>query len=333
MRTLGRLLTVGAFALVGTIVGAQQGSTVVTSLTVFAGSPSGLWRSRDWGGTWQGVERGRDASLESFGAARCVVALGRRVYVCGDGGVAVSDDFGETWKRSSIEGPVNGLLPSRYYQADPTVFAASAKGLSISSDGGLTFKETLLQGLPILRLEWPGPELVLATARGVLISTDAGKSFRGPGEGLADGEVGALALSSFFHSDPVAFAGVGRAGVFRSSDGGRTWTPAGLSGRVVNDLVWIGPLLYAATDGGVFRSEDVGRTWNPLGKELAGRDVTRLLFPLLPSSGAEVFAGTDEGIFRSSDGGLNWIRMGFPKERVLALGTFPPAIPGGKVRR
>ena len=33
----------------------EAGSQVVTSLTLFAGTPSGLWRSTNWGGKWERV--------------------------------------------------------------------------------------------------------------------------------------------------------------------------------------------------------------------------------------------------------------------------------------
>lgn len=327
------MLAAASLSILGARTLAQQANPVVTSLSVFAGSPAGVWQSKDWGGSWQLVKLGRDASLQGFGAAHCILPQGPRVYAGGNGGVLISEDFGQIWRRAAIEGPVHVLLASRYPATDPTVFAGSPRGLFISQDAGFTYKEVSLPGSAVLRLEWPGPDLVLATSQGVLVSSDAGRTFRGPGPGLPPGPVVALALSSFFGSDPVLFAGVGREGVYRSSDGARTWVPSGLQGRAVNDLAWMGPLLYAATDRGLHRSQDAGKTWAPLGKELAEREVTRLLFPLMPASGAEVFAGTDDGIYRSSDGGLNWLRTGFPMERVLALATFPPPLPVVKPKR
>ena len=34
---------------------AASAPPVVTTLTLFAGVAEGLWRSRDWGGTWEAV--------------------------------------------------------------------------------------------------------------------------------------------------------------------------------------------------------------------------------------------------------------------------------------
>jgi hypothetical protein len=307
---------------------------VVTTLTIFAGSTDGLWRSRNWGGSWEPVQAGKGAAVPA-GAVRSIQPLGPRVYVGADRQVLLSDDFGETWTTLAVPGGlVMAVLPSRYPQADPTLFVGTTEGLLKSPDAGRTFGPRGLAGVPVSRLEWPGPALVAATGRGVMVSMDGGASFKGPGTGLP-GDVLSLALSSFFGADPVMFAGTVSEGVFRSSNGGLTWSPAGLAGQRVGDLVWLGPLLYAATDTGVQRSEDLGRTWVPLADGLEGRPVYRLLFPLAPGSGAEIFAATDQGIWRSADGGHHWQRAGMGGRQVLSLGTFPPLPPvtQGKKKR
>jgi len=121
----------------------------------------------------------------------------------------------------------------------------------------------------------------------------------------------------------VMFAGVGAAGVYRSADGGRTWAASGLEGRAVRDLVWLGPILYAATDRGLFRSDDAGKEWKPAAG-LAARPSARLIFPLAPDSGLEAFLATEEGIAHTADGGAHWKDVGSPADRVLCLATFPP---------
>ena len=312
---------------------AQLSGPVVTTLTIFAGTESGLWRSTDWGHRWQRVEGGTAGeSLREVGAVRSILALGPRVYVAADTGLWISDDFGQTWARGTLTVPVRAVLPSRYPQSDPTVFAATSAGLLRSQDGGRTFAGTAVRDT-VHRLEWPGPALVIATARGVLVSKDGAATFTGPGTGLPAGEVRAMALSSFFIVDPVLFAAVGATGVHRSSDGGATWTPAGLAGHTVTDLVWLGPLLYAVSDRGLFRSEDAGRTWSPLGEGLKSVVPVRLLFPLAPDSGAEAFLGTDHGVYRTADGGLRWESAGLKDETVLCVGTFPAPERPQKKRR
>src|SRR5690606_1210168 len=70
-------------------------------------------------------------------------------------------------------------------------------------------------------------------------------------------------------ADPLvggrAWCGTRRGGVFRSDDGGRSWQPAGLAGRLImaiaaspveRDAVWVG-----TEPSEVWRSGDAGATW------------------------------------------------------------------------
>ena len=309
----------------GAAIGQDQ-SRIVSSLTLFAGTADGLWRSGDWGRSWErvlGTTVG--VRLDALGAARVIVPLGPQVYVAGDGGLYVSNDFGVSWNPVSLTRGISSLLLSRWPQADPTVFVGTDGGLLRSRDAGRSFEPTALASGPVLRLEWPGPALVAAGGGGLLVTTDEGKTFAEPGRGLPEGEVRAMALSSFFAVDPVLFAAPVSGGVYRSSDGGHTWTAAGLGDQIVGDLVWLGPFLYAAAEGGFFRSDDTGASWTRLG-DSPGRPA-RLLFPLAPAAGLEAFLATDRGVFRTADAGQTWVPMGFEGQDVLTVATFPPPRP------
>lgn len=301
---------------------------IVTTLTIFAGTPQGPRLSRDWGGSWEPLPAAAGTTDPSrVGATRVVFPIGPRVYMGGAGGLVVSEDFGETWRQLYAGGEVRAVLPSRYPQADPTLFIGTTRGLLRSDDWGERWQETGLGPRAVSRIEWPGPALVVATDAGVFVSEDAGRSFTGPGEDLPPGRVAALALSSFFAADPVAFAAVEGAGVFRTADAGVHWLPAGLEGRSVTDLVWLGPLLYAVSADGVFRSQDLGETWEPLNEGLEGRRPERILFPLAPASGVEAFLATDRGVLHTATAGQNWEPSGLDGSQVLCLATFPPPAP------
>jgi photosystem II stability/assembly factor-like uncharacterized protein len=325
--------TVAAAAVLPAAGAPADTNPIVTTLALFAGTPSGLRLSRDWGNTWERRDPAAADGLETAGAVRVILPLGPTVFLGGEGGLYESDDFGLKWERLGVLGSVQCILLSRYYNIEPTIFAGTREGLLKSDDGGHTFHATALRGTPVTRLEWPGPALVAATGRGVLVSTDSGASFGGPGEGLPSGGVRALALSSFYPIDPVIFAGVGSHGVFRSGDGARTWTAAGLPDHLVTDLAWLGPFLYAVTDRGLYRTEDMGGFWTPLRDGLNGVVPIRIFFPAAPS-GAEAFLGTDRGIYRTPDGGQHWLPTGFKDDAVLTLAAFPITPPlGGKRKK
>jgi photosystem II stability/assembly factor-like uncharacterized protein len=315
------LAAAGALLLAAGPGSGQQGA-IVTSLTLFAGTAEGLWRSANWAGSWERVGGSMaGVRLDALGAARAVVPLANEVWLAGDGGLFYSLDFGETWAPLSLVRDVRALLLSRWPAADPTVFVGTSTGLLRSRDGGRTFHSTALTGAAVRRLEWPGGAVVVACDRGLVISRDEGGSFEGPGRGLPDGPVHAMAISSYFLVDPVLFAAPDSGGVFRSSDGGANWTASGLSGEYVGDLVWLGPFLYAAGERGFYRSQDAGGTWTRLA-DSPGRPA-RLMFPLAPAAGLEAFLATDRGLFRTMDAGEHWSSAGFAGQDVLTVATFP----------
>ena len=99
-------------------------------------------------------------------------------------------------------------------------------------------------------------------------------------------------------------------GVFKSADGGATWTAInnGLTRLYVQALA-IDPstptTLYAGTQGGgVFKSTDGGMNWTAPSAGIAGHYVQALVVD--PLSPATVYAGTFGGVFKSADGGVNW---------------------------
>jgi photosystem II stability/assembly factor-like uncharacterized protein len=330
------LIGLAALAVAAAGTPQQSGTTgpIVSSLTLFAGTGEGLFRSTDWARTWKRVEGTfSGAKLEGLGAARALVLLTTQVWVGGDG-IFVSDDFGESWAARARTRGISLLLPSRWPQSDATVFAGTGFGLLRSRDGGRTFEATALGGTAAYRAEWPGPALVVACDRGVVVSTDQGQSFTGPGDGLPKGPVRAMVLSSYFAADPVMFAAPDSGGVYRTNDGGATWKSVGLAGERIGDFAWLGPFLYAAGEAGFYRSEDAGTTWTKLSAS-PGRP-RRLLFPLAPAAGLEAFLATDQGLFRTPDTGAHWEPAGFQGQDVLVVATFPPpesVVAPGRPRR
>ncbi len=325
-------------------LGQAKDAATVSSLMLFAGTASGLWRSYDWGTTWLRVKgKGSGESLASIGAVTCIAPLGPQVYVGAASGIYLSLDFGDTWRRVSEQSGCTVLMPSRFPVADPTLFVATSGGLLRSGldhfekpeDSARLFGPTALKDAEVRDLAWPGPALIAATSQGVQVSSDAGLRFAAMRGALPQGQVTALAVSSYYATDPALFVAVGTAGVFRSSDGGEHWSAAGLAGKLVHQLVWLGPLLYAATDTGLSRSDDLGVSWTPLNRGLEKRAALRLLFPLAPESGSEAFLATDRGLFWTGDGGQNWSSSGeaLRGEAVLALGTFPAPDRAVKVKK
>lgn len=122
-------------------------------------------------------------------------------------------------------------------------------------------------------------------------------------------------------------------GLFRSDDGGRSWTPRnnGLTNLMTSAIV-IDPsapgVLYVATaGGGVFKSVDGALSWVPQNTGLGGLSVYSLAID--PQTPTTLYAGLEgAGLYRTTDGAATWVPgPGLAPSTVWAI-AVDPATPG-----
>jgi photosystem II stability/assembly factor-like uncharacterized protein len=205
----------------------------------------------------------------------------------------------------------------------------------------------------------PGdPEVyyVGAAGGGVFKASDGGLSWKPIFNHEATSSIGAIAVAA---SDPsLIWVGTGEAnnrndvipgaGVYLSSDGGKTWRRMGLEhvgqiGRIVIDphdpnhvvVAALGQEWTPNPDRGIFVTTDGGKTWR---KSLYLNDHTGAIdVAMQPDNGQVLFAATwqtmrrpwtlhdggpGSGIWRSTDGGQTWkrLRKGLPKGNIGRIG-------------
>jgi photosystem II stability/assembly factor-like uncharacterized protein len=183
-----------------------------------------------------------------------------------------------------------------------------------------------------------------STGGGIWKTTDYGQSWTNISDGFfATGSIGAIRVAP---SDPqVIYVGTGSdglrsnvivgKGVYRSTDGGKTWTHLGLERAGLIGAVEIDPrnpdVAFVAAIGqpfgknperGVFRTRDGGRSWE---KVLFVSDSTGAAdLEIHPTNPDIIYAATwrgerkpwtiisgarEGGIYRSDDGGTTWKRL------------------------
>jgi len=178
-------------------------------------------------------------------------------------------------------------------------------GLYESTDGGHTWQKGPLGGNDAMNLVRTPSRRVWAAGHNVLfVSDDGGRTWS---EARPDGLPG-LDLHGFA-ADPkdgdVLYAAVAGEGLYRSRDGGRTFSLVSedVGPRVFGLAVTTsGRVLAADPTTGVLASDDGGRTWTLV---LRGPTLGVAVSPARPRS----VLATGSGIFLSTDGGSRWRRV------------------------
>jgi photosystem II stability/assembly factor-like uncharacterized protein len=188
-----------------------------------------------------------------------------------------------------------------------------------------------------------------AAGGGVWKSTNGSTTWKPVFDKEGTGSIGAIALDPQDQND--VWVGTGESnprndvsygnGVYRSTDGGRTWTRLGLAGtyaiskisldprnRDVAVVAALGDPFRDSDERGIYRTLDGGKTWTKtlgLAPDSGAADLDRsakdpnVLFAAMwqfrRSSWHLTSGGTADGLFKSVDGGLTWKRItggGFP---------------------
>ncbi|HEV7508880.1 MAG TPA: hypothetical protein VGS07_28650 [Thermoanaerobaculia bacterium] len=276
-----------------------------------------MLKSTNGGATWSSSSRGLpNANLTVLAVDP---AKRNRVYAATDG-VWHSLDGGLSWKGPRRPLPVGAarhvLALAVARRPSGTVYAATEAGVFRSVDAGDSWKPSS-RGLPpgpvtALALAPSNPQILWAGAgRTVFHSMNSGATWR-PAAGLpfGAGSVSSLAVAP---GDPsTVWVGTLLHGVYRTTDGGAHWTPAGpRTAPGVAALAATTANLYAAIipafrdPGGVLASGDGGGTWQARNTGLfALETLDAAIDPHHPEMLWAAAFGA--GLYRSTVGGQVW---------------------------
>ena len=281
----------------------------------FGATGGGLWKTTDGGTTWLPVTDGQIRS-SSVGAVAVSESNPDVVYL----------GMGETQLRGNV------------MQGD---------GVYRSSDGGRTWTHLGLadtQAIGRIRVHPRDPDVVYVAAlghpyganaeRGIFRSTDGGRHWarvlhRNSRAGAVDIDLDAndprvlyASVWDVYRTPWLLSSGGPASGLFKSIDGGDTWTeatrnpglPAGPLGKITVAVSRADSrrvyALVEAEEGGLFRSDDAGATWTRVNAE---RDLRQRAFYFSrivadPKNADTVYA-LNFRLSRSTDGGRTFVAL------------------------
>jgi photosystem II stability/assembly factor-like uncharacterized protein len=210
----------------------------------------------------------------------------------------------------------------------------------------------------------PDTWYVASAAGGVWKTTTHGVSWNPVFDSTGSYSVGCVTLDP--HDSLVVWVGSGENnsqrsvsygdGVYKSIDGGKTWSNMGLKtsehiGKILvdprnSDVVYVaaqGPLWSPGGDRGLYKTTDGGKTWKAVLTVSENTGVTDVVMDprnpdvLLAASYQRrrhvwtlIDGGPESAIYKSRDGGANWTKLsaGLPKEEMGRIGlAVSPADP------
>jgi photosystem II stability/assembly factor-like uncharacterized protein len=279
---------------------------------IYAGASKQVYRSVDFGHTWQPV-LGLDGRAYAF-----VLAPDGTLYAGLEGCVARSKNGGRTWvsvgKGLHPQMPVLDLIIVGQPGDSYVLYAATRDGVYRSTDEGRTWRRHRkgLGGIEVEALAWDGEG-------GMIAATPSGL-YRRP----ADGENWELVAQAFRYkhfydlsSDVTSrtiYAGM-QSGLVRSTDSGKTWeevisdlTPHGMLGVLVDPEDPNHVFVRLAFER-IYESHDGGRNWEA---RWEGMETRHEVLSMARSSSGELWAGTQDGLFGWDPQGKRWQREALP---------------------
>jgi len=275
------------------------------------------------------------------------------------GGNAWSTSGGASWffQNTGMRLPyLDAAAISTNFANDKTAFSATASGLERTTNGGATYTAmamlgalTHVRGLAVSPNFAQDGTVLIGTDlepastypptvtyqgqqypnQGLFISTNQGNNWIPTG--LGGPPVDSIAISPNFASDRTAFAASSTHGLYKSTDGGMTWTSVVTPGSLKLGVVAVSPAfatdqtVYAAPyTGGLLKSTNGGSTWTVLSRT---SNLVVLDLQLSPNYGSDqtfFVATVQSGVMKSTNGGTTLLPLSaFPDQFATAVAISP----------
>ena len=217
-----------------------------------------------------------------------------------------------------------GLPDARSHRRkDPTLVTALVYGAPVctSFNRGQTWRymDKASSHIDWCAVDWSDPEMKFVFALKhesgdlLIVSHDGGKSFTEVGKGYGPAWIfdnkTAVVAEAQSKSKP-------KPGLLRTTDGGKTFQPAGEYGTRALPK-WFDGQLYWLVNGALIASKDKGESWKKLGEIKDG-----MVGPIFGKDVKQIFVLTKAGIIESTDGGASWSKPIAPPKELKGISAL-----------
>lgn len=353
----GQVLTKESFRLGGITTSGPTSNAINDILTVgsevWVATGRGVTRTTDNGQTWttyshsDSLGRGGVTALTSRNNVMWVATAFDTTTELGDfnagGGLAYSDDNGETWEW--IPQPIDSKDETKYKPTttniqnltydialtDSAVWITSfGGGLRKSTDKGETWEVVTVDEYPfdalgylthrVFSVIYDENALWVGSAGGIHKSLDHGRTWttfncQNQTQGISGDFVVAIGYQQSDDKNIIWAATIEAEGedeyraVSKTEDGGLTWSVT-LIGEFAHNFAFDDSVVYVATDNGLFKSLDFGETWavfpQIVDAETGEKMYTTEIYSIGVTPDHSLWIGSGDGLARTLDGGITW---------------------------
>lgn len=259
-------------------------------------------------------------------SARRIIFRDSIGYIIGDHGLIYkSTHLGAGWNR--IQAGINDNLIGLSVINKDTIRITSATSLFSSNDGGRSWQSSLISGIQITDSHFTSGKIghVVGLNGIILKTTDGGQSWNIK---LTSNVIPSNFLRVTFVTKNLGFATRAHSELYRTIDGGETWTrtgfnaDAGYSIHFVNENVGF----VAGEHGAIHKTTDGGVTWDWVGFDgrIWANDINSIFFVNEKHGYATGMRGR---IIRTFDGGATWEQYSVTYNQISQL-EFPSQTTG-----
>jgi hypothetical protein len=276
------------------------------------------WTSTNWGSTWT-ISSWWDTRGNTIGYTHADIhdlainPLNNYLYCCSDGGIFRSTNFGDTWTDLS-----SSLTNTQWYRiagitsnSNLLIGGTQDNGSNRYVVGSNMQHIQGADGMDCMIDHSNSNILYYSRQNGFLVkSTNSGATYT---EIQPSGSTGSWVTPYIMNPSNANIIYGGYSDVYKSTNGGSTWTNTGVDGRSAMAMGTSNTSrIYAANGTSIWRSDDAAGTWTSISAGLPGIGITFIV--VNPDNSNDVFVTVGQyfagqKVYRSTNGGSSWTNI------------------------